>query len=189
MEEGGVMTYTPQKDRQPPEESAEEHVDMAQAQLLHETPLSDTEKRAQLEEAQRKLERLEAKTVSGAPSRAPKARVLDASKYEKAHPEKYVRYTSTTVPEKMDARIEEGFSRVDPVEAAKHGARAEVGPMILTEQPRELHEERVERQKVRNKELLHAHDRQVEAVAEAVVRQLHDEHGLDVPIERFLIKE
>lgn len=172
--QGEIVGYTPKDDHQPPGESA---------------PLSDTEKKALLDETQQKLDRLEAKTVPGAPVRTPKSRILDATEYEKAHPENYVRYASTTVPGKMDARAEEGFSRVDLAEAAKHNVRVEVGPMVLTEQPRKLHEERVARQKARNKELLEAHNREVEAVAEAVVRQLRDQHGIDVPIERILVKD
>lgn len=178
MEQSRIMAYTPRKDQPTPMEQAQEAA-----------PRTDTEKLAELKETKAHLDRLEARTIPGAPSLTPKARVLDASAYERAHPEKYVRYTSTTVPEKMAGRIEEGFSRVDSSEAEKHGVRAEVGPMVLTEQPRELHEERIERQKARNKELLESHNREVEATAEAVVRQLRDKHGIDVPIDRLLVRE
>jgi len=135
------------------------------------------------------LNRVEATTVHGAPSRTPKAQMLDATALEKKNPDKYFRYVSTTDPGKPQARRAEGFTRADAKEAASVDVKVEVGPMVLMSQPREKHEARVAHQTAVGKARLEQHNKDVEAQAEAIVRELHDRHGIDVPIERFLVKE
>ena len=161
---------------------AKEKTDLAAETTQHEKLVAA---RAEMKEAKDKLDRVEAKTEPGAPVMAPKARLLDASGLEKKNPNKYYRYGTLNNPDKLEVRTEaEGYKRVEVA-----GVKEKVGPMVLLEQPRELHEQRVERQEKENKRRMEMHKRGAEETAEAIVKTLKDQHGIDVPIERFLINE
>ena len=148
-----------------------------------------TEAQKTIEKQQDALKHVEGKTVSGAPVRTPRAAMLDARPIEKANPDKYYRYANTSNVEKMALRKEDGYTTVSAEDAKKHGVRGRVGEMVLVEQNMDKHKARIADQRARDKSRLTAHVSEVEAVAEAVVKQLRDVHGLDVPIERLLVKE
>lgn len=148
-----------------------------------------TDGKKEIQKAIDALQHTENKESSGATPRLPKAQMLDATALEKKHPDKYFRYVTTRDPAKPQTRKADGFKRVDAKEAEEAGVNDQVGTMILMEQPRGKHDERIAKQEARNKELLEAHNQEVEKVAEAIVRELRDKYSLDVPLNRLLVKE
>ncbi len=154
-----------------------------------ESAISDQERRDKLKEVDAALARAEAKEVPGAPVRTSKQMLLDATAMEAKDLEHYYRYVNSDDPNKPVVRQADGFSRVPTAEAEKYGIKTEVHGMILMRQPREKHVMRVTKQKERNAELLEAHNREVEATAEAVAKVLRDKHGLNISTERLLVRE
>lgn len=142
-----------------------------------------------LEELKSKLERAEAKEVPGAPQMEPKGQMLDATEYEARHDDKYIRWCNTTNKEKMEQRRLDGFQPVSEEAAKEAGVSAQLGEMRLMEQSRERHEARVKRQEQVNADRLKQHNRDVEAAAEAVAKQLRDRHGINVDTDRLLVRE
>lgn len=148
-----------------------------------------TEAQKGIEKQQNALKHLEGKTVPGASSRTPRGAMLNAQAIQKANPDKYYRYANTSNTEKMALRGEDGFTTVSAEDTKKHDVRGRVGEMVLVQQNMDKHKARIAEQRERDISRLSAHVNEVEAVAEAVVKQLRDVHGLDVPIERLLVKE
>jgi hypothetical protein len=136
------------------------------------------------------LKRQEAKEVPGAPTLELKGDLLDARALEKQNPDKYYRYLNTANKDRMPRRVhQEGFKPVDEKEASAAGVNSRVGNLVLSEQPREIHDRRVEAQNRENERRLRAHEKHMQQVAEQVSKTLRDKHGIDVPVDRLLVNE
>lgn len=134
------------------------------------------------------LQRIEAKTESGAMPLTPRQKMLDATKMEKKDPERAYRYISTADPEKLEARLQD-FAPVPESEAAAAGVKAKVGRMMLVRQPMATHQANVVAQKRRNKDRLEQHKTEMERVVDAVARELRDKHGIAVDTKRLFVNE
>jgi len=126
---------------------------------------------------------------SGAVSRAPKQRMYNIEKLQTANPDKHYRYVNVADDEKAQARLDDGYVSVSEAEAAKHGARAEIGSTRLMEIPREVADARRREIDEATRHRLKAHERDVKEAVEGVARELRDKHGLNIPIERLLVNE
>lgn len=137
-----------------------------------------------LKEIQQKLEHVERTTgSSGAIPNTPKQMLLDASDVQAKHPDKRLRWCSTANNEKMLRRKAEGYEIVPVSEGGKT-----VGNMVLMGLSREEFERRVRRIEARNKELLDAHNHEVEQVADGVARVLRDKYGLKVNPNDIIVR-
>src|SRR6266436_2675278 len=150
-----------------------------------EKPTTKADVKSALKNLTDKLNRQEGQKRSGARSRTPKARMLDARAIEEKDPEHYYRYENTDDPGKMQVKMDEGFETVPEKECEEAGVRAQVGELRLIRQPMEDHEEDVRRSKELNRSRLEAHKTEVYAAAESVQRELKDKYGLDVPMNRL----
>ncbi len=143
-----------------------------------------------LEAQQEALARVEAKEVPGALSRTPKQAMINAKGLEDENPDKHYRYLSTANKDRMPLRTHaEGYRPVSEEEAEKAGVNARLGNLILAEQPRKVHDQRVAAQNAENERRLKAHETSMEQVAESVARTLRDKHGMSIDAERLLVKE
>jgi hypothetical protein len=138
-----------------------------------------------LDELKKKLDRDEAKTHGGAPSRSPKQKLLDLKEVQEKHPDKRVRFIQTGNPERARTRIEgDGYEVLPPSE----GGRT-VGGLSIGVISREKYDARVAEQQAENQRRLHAHEREVEAMAESVARELRDRHGVNVEAKDLMVNE
>ena len=145
--------------------------------------MTDTEKRAKIKEMQADLDRQERTTgQSGAVPNASKQQLLDATDIVDARPNERVRWVNVGNPEKAQLRQSQGYERIPLAEGGR-----QVGNLALFSTSRENYERRVDEVNRVSKERLSAHKKDVEKVAEAVVRELRDRHGINV--ERFFIKD
>lgn len=146
--------------------------------------------KARIGELREKMKRLEATEVPGAPSRMQPGDVLNVDALKEVHPESHFRFVNPTDPQKIANRRRRGYVPVTDEEAAAVDLKAKVGnDAILMKQPAEMHEQEVKRLAQLNKERLDAHKAEVTRAAEAVARELHDKHGIDVPVERLMVNE
>lgn len=135
-----------------------------------------------------KLRDTEAKNLSGAAPRSPRSGLLDIRELQAMHPEVHYRYVNMTDPQKVRGRRNRGYVPVTDEEAKEGGVDVRIGSeLVLMKLPREEYERLVSEQKRINKERLKAHQSEATKAAEAIVRELKDKHGLDVPLERFLV--
>lgn len=143
-----------------------------------------------LRELAKGLERQEKTTGrSGAVPRTPKNKMYDIEKLKKANPDKHYRYVNVEDDMKAQARLDEGYHAVSEDECAKHGVRPEIGSTRLMELPREKAEERRREYDEITRSRLKTPGRDVREVAESVVRELRDKHGIDVPLDRIFVDE
>lgn len=147
--------------------------------------------REQIRKLQQELRQREAKDITGAASLAPKTQMLgDARELEQIDPDHKYRYINITDPAKAKVRRHRGYVPVSEQEAEAAGVDARHGnELVLMKIPREQYEARVAAQKKVNKDRLNAHKAEVTKVAEAIVRELRDKHGLDIPVGRLLVSE
>lgn len=136
-------------------------------------------------ELAKKLGRQEQVSVPGADMLTPKQSLLDAREVQKKNPDLRVRWVSLRNPEKLQARQAEGYQALTP----EQGGRRLGDNLVLMGIPRERHEARVARQERANQERLKQHNRDMEAIVEAVARELRDKHGISVKPERILVQE
>jgi hypothetical protein len=154
-----------------------------------EQPTTKSDVKAALKNLADKMNRQEGQKHSGARSRLPKGRMLDARAIEEKDPEHYYRYENTDDPGKMQVQIDSGFESVPEKECEDAGVRPQVGELRLIRQPMEDHQEDVRRAKELNKRRLTAHKTEVYQAAEAVQKELRDRYGMDVPLNRLLVDE
>ena len=154
-----------------------------------EQPVTRSDVKSALKNLTDKLNRQEGQKHSGARSRTPKARMLDARALEAKDPEHYYRYENTDDPGKMQVQMDVGFETVPEKECEESGVRAQVGELRLIRQPMADHEEDVRASKELNKRRLEAHKTEVREAAESVAKELRDKYGMDVPISRLLVDE
>jgi YesN/AraC family two-component response regulator len=154
-----------------------------------EKPVTKADVKSALKNLADKLDKQEGQKRSGARSRLPKGRMLDASAIEKKDPEHYYRYENTDDPGKMQTQIDAGFEAVPEKECDEAGVRHQVGELRLIRQPMEDHEEEVRASKELNKRRLEAHKTEVYAAAESVQKELRDRYGMDIPLNRLLVDE
>ncbi len=154
-----------------------------------EQPTTKSDVKAALKNLTDKLNRQEGQKRSGARSRTPKGRMLDARAIEEKDPAHYYRYENTDDPGKMQVKMDEGFESVPEKECEEAGVRAQVGELRLIRQPMEDHEEDVRASKELNKRRLEAHKTEVRQAAESVQKELRDKYGMDVPLNRLLVDE
>lgn len=150
---------------------------------------SRTEVKAQIKELSEKLKKLDAKKNSGAASRLPKSRMLDASAIEAKNPDKHYLYVNSEDPGNLQTHLEDGYHAVGEQEAKDAGVRQRVGELVLMEVPREVFEERIEEQKDVAKSRLTAHKAEFKKEVEGVVRELKDRGYSDHEISRILVDE
>lgn len=162
---------------------------MTEKEKETEQPTTRADVKSALKNLTDKLNRQEGQKHSGARSRSPKARMLDASAIETKDPERYYRYENTDDPGKMQVRMDEGFETVPEKECEDAGVRSQVGELRLIRQPMEDHEADVRASKELNKRRLEAHKTEVREAAEAVQKELRDRFGMDVPLNRLLVDE
>jgi hypothetical protein len=152
-------------------------------------PTTKSDVKAALKNLTEKLNRQEGQKRSGAKSRSPKQRMLDARAIEEKDPEHYYRYENTDDPGKMQVQIDSGFEAVPEKECEDAGVRSQVGELRLIRQPIEDHEADVRAAKELNKRRLEAHKTEVYEAAESVQKELKDRYGMDVPLNRLLVDE
>lgn len=146
--------------------------------------------RDKIKKLQQALREREAKDVSGAASLTPKTQMLDAKAIEELHPEYHYRYVNITDPAKSTVRRNRGYVPVSDEEAKEANVAARHGSeLVLMKIPRVAYDERVEQLEELNESRLNAHKVEVQRTAEALVRELKDKHGLDIPLERLLVSE
>ena len=149
-----------------------------------------TETRTKLRALADKLRAAEAKEVLGAPSNMSRTQMLDVSIIEKMHPESHYRYVNMTDPQKVILRKNRGYEPVTDAEANEAGVAARHGSeLVLMKCARSLYDTKVLQQKELNKARLVSHKTEVRGVIEGVARQLKDQYGIDVPLDRLMVSE
>lgn len=133
-----------------------------------------------------KLNRVEATTIPGAPSRTPKGQMLDATDTQaKVGPTKHVRWLNLKDPGKIASRQMDGYVRVPESEGGK-----QLGDEMATFAiPIEKYDARVSAQKDENKRRLVSHKTDMERLAENTARVLKDQHGISVDPRRLFSDE
>ena len=129
-----------------------------------------------------KLQRQEAKEVSGAPSRTPKQMMLDASEAKEQNPDKHLRWVSLKDTNKLTSRKAEGYVAIDE----EKGGKALGDELVLMGMPKELYEQRLARQKEEAARRISQHNKDWENLAEATARELRDKHGLKVDAKNLM---
>lgn len=149
-----------------------------------------TETRMKLKALADKLRAAEAKEVLGAASNMSKTQMLDVSVIEKMHPESHYRYVNMTDPQKVILRKNRGYEPVTDAEANEAGVAARHGnELVLMKCTRGLYDDKVEQQRELNKARLVSHKTEVRGVIEGVAKQLKDQYGIDVPLDRLMVSE
>lgn len=146
---------------------------------------SDHEKKLRMENLQKALDHVEAQQLSGARSLTPKEIMLDLSDLKAAHPDWHLRWVNIKSPGVAERRRLDGFIRLPESEGGRE-LGGEVAVFVTT---RKLHERREAEIKQMNKDRLNAHKAEVEKVAEAVARELRDNYGIKVDLNRILVNE
>lgn len=124
------------------------------------------------------LAREEAKTGnSGAIPFTPKQSLLAGSAEEAKNPDLKYRWLNIKNDERIQARQLEGYVRVPLAEGGR-----QVGNLARFAIPRQEYDRRVAAQQKLNHDRLNAHKTEVEKMAEAVMKDLRDNHGLKVNI-------
>ncbi len=145
--------------------------------------------KAEIKRLADRLNKMDAQRHSGAPSRLPKERMLDASALEKKDPDHHYLYVNTDDPGNVQTHIDDGYKAVSEDECKGSGVREKVGELVLMRVPREDFEERVERQKEVAAGRLEAHRAEFRKEVEGVVRELRDRGMSDHDISRILVDE
>lgn len=161
-----------------------------ESQAVPPTEEAQSRTREAIKALQEKLRRQEAKEVTGAVGMTPKTRMMDARAIEAQHPDRHFRYVNQTDPAKVQLRRDRGYEPVSEAEAAAAGVSARLGTeLVLMSVPRQKFDEQVEKYKKAHEARLQAHKADVTKAAEAIVRELKDKHGLNVPMDRLLVDE
>lgn len=157
-----------------------------EAELKNPTPgISAPSEGATASEQLAALDRLERRTVSGAPIRAPRQQILDASKVQEAHPDKHVRWVGIKDPQKAESRQLDGYRRL----TSEEGGRQIGSELVLMAAPKELVQARVDAERQLNRERLEAPKRMMQEAAEGIARELRDNHGITVDPTRIFVNE
>lgn len=169
---------------------------MSEAAKVPATPKGEEKKepsrrevKAQIKELSEKLKRLDAKKNSGAGSRLPKSRMLDASAIEAKDPDHHYLLVNAEDPGNLQTHLEDGYQAVGEQECKDAGVRQRVGELVLMRIPREVFEERIEQQKDVAKNRLTAHKAEFRQEVEGIVRELKDRGYSDHEINRILVDE
>lgn len=137
-------------------------------------------------EIQKNLKATEAQTVYGAPTRTPKAAMLDASSTQEAvGPGKVVRWLNLKDPNKVAVRQMEGYVRVPESEGGKT-LGDEMATFAIS---RERRDARVAAQNEENQRRLMSHKTDMERLAENTAQILRDKHGIKVDPRRLFSDE
>ena|SRR5947209_5528657 len=150
---------------------------------------SRTEVKAEIKRLAEKLQKMDAKKHSGAASRLPKERMLDASAIEKKDVDHHYLYVNTDDPGNLQTHLESGYEAVGEKECTDAGVRQRVGETVLMRIPREEYEERIDRQKDIASQRLDAHRAEFKKEVEGVVKELRDRGYSDHEISRILVDE
>lgn len=132
-----------------------------------------------------KIKRQEDTTIAGAGLLTPKQRLLDANDIQAKMPQSRVRWVNLRDPMKIQARQADGYQIIP----SEEGGRRLGDEQVLMACPRENYEARVEQQHKTNEARLYAHKQEFERAVEAVARMVRDKHGLDVDVNRLMIRE
>lgn len=147
--------------------------------------MTTADKVAALKSQKEALDRQERTTgSSGAISLEPKQSLFRADDLVKDNPDKKFRWVNVGVPEKVQGRQAQGYSRVPVAEGGR-----QVGNLALFETSRQAYEERVAQHAKLNQDRLSAHKTEVEKAAESIARELRDRHGIKADAARIFIKE
>jgi hypothetical protein len=131
-----------------------------------------------------RLDRLERTTGrSGAVPNAPKQQMLDLSDLKAKHPDKHLRWGTLANPEKMQSRLADGYERLSAADGGK-----QLGNLVVLALPRAEAERRIKDLEAKHKERLEAHNREVEAAAEATAKYLRDNYGFSVKPEEIIVR-
>jgi hypothetical protein len=133
----------------------------------------------------KQLDRVEAKTIYGAPILTPKQMLLDVSDVEKKHPDKRVKWLNLRNTEKVESRKLEGYTRLGTEEGGKT-LGSEMATFVI---PREVYDRKIAAQKRINRERLSAKQDELSSTVEAVLRELRDRHGIKLDERQLLIDE
>lgn len=146
--------------------------------------MSFTQKRAALKEQIAELDRVERTTGrSGAIPNTSKQKMLEYSEEQAMHPDKRLRWLTLSNKEKMESRKASGYEILPVSEGGK-----QVGNYVLSAISREEYDRRVAEMTKRDRELLSAHNREVDAEAEVAAKYLRDRFGMDIRAEDIIIK-
>ena len=134
----------------------------------------------------KRAQRVEDKTVPGAPLRGTKQQLLDASDVaEKYKDDLHVRWVNTRDPQKATGRQLDGYVKLTKEE----GGRSLGDETALFAQPIARYRENVEAIDKLNKDRMKSHTREMEETVQAVVRELRDKHGLHIDERRLFVNE
>lgn len=145
-----------------------------------ETP-SKAEAVKKILEMKEQLKKAAEAQFTGAAPAATATMLLDKTQAEKLNPEHRVRWVSLRNEQKAQMRVNSGYVRL----SAEEGGR-QVGNLVLMKLPREEHERRVAAIKKLNQDRLSVHNREAEAMAEQIAKELRDNHGISVRPETLL---
>jgi len=138
------------------------------------------------EDIMKELQQLERTTGgSGAIPLAPKQQMLDASAVEAKHPDLKLRWVNIKDPQRAAVQMMKGYRRL----TAEEGGRAMGDELALFGISREKFDQMVAHNRRTHAARLTAHRTEMENIAEAVARQLRDQHGIKVSAERLLVNE
>lgn len=136
-------------------------------------------------EVLKKLGRAEDKTVPGARVLTPRQQMLDASAVAERHPDKRLRWVNLRNPEKVRARLLEGYEKLPENE----GGRSLGDECALFALSREVYEDKVASIDAENARRLSLHRDEMQAAVAAVAKELRDKHGIRVDEKRLFVDE
>lgn len=142
-------------------------------------------RRETLSETEARLARAERTSGnSGAIPNTRKRDLLDANDTVKSNPDKHYRWVNVQNTDKATRHVEGGYRRVPDSEGGK-----QVGNLALFSIPKEVAERRESEIKRLNQARLDAHRTEVIREAEKLSKHMRDQHGVDIPVSKFLIDE
>jgi hypothetical protein len=158
-----------------------EHEKAVENQIKHPQPKEGIS----TEQALKNAAELEAKLIPGAPTRTPRAKMLEAPEAVALNPDKGLRWGNIRDPQKMETHQMDGYKRL----TSEEGGKQLGNELVLIGIPKQLAEARIAEQKAINAERLTAHVRTMESAAEGIARELRDKHGLNIDPKRLFVNE
>jgi len=150
---------------------------------------SRSEVKAQIKALSEKLNKMDAQRHSGAASRLPKSKMLDASALEAKDPDHHYLYVETSEAGNLQGHLEDGYVAVGEQECKDSGVRQRVGDDVLMRIPRDKFEERIEDQKQVARDRMEQPRTEFKKAMEGIVRELRDRGYSDHDITRMMVDE
>lgn len=119
---------------------------------------------------------------SGVVPNTPKQTLFDARDVEAKHPDKRLRWVNLRNPDKVAARIAEGYVRLAEADGGRHLG----GDYALFAMPRDAYNRKMRAIAQVDEMRLHMHKTEFERVVENVARELRDKHGVNITAEELM---